>query len=612
MTKKSIRSFIFSVIAFSLLCPKMHAAPSMYTAASCNQSDVNAVINGPTHIAVDGDTIVIPAGSCTWGPTGGGITVSSGIGISIIGAGQGVTNITDDLTSPQASIFLLLPAVTSSLSRISGMTILGQTGLGAGALLSPFAVAGTCNSTTCAQLRIDHVTFDGSLQGTIQNSDTCIVTDNVFGVLDHNSISGTSGQLFEFVNYNNSAWDGIGAYGDNSWASRDSFGTAKALYLENNTFGTRVSPGETESSVNGGEGGGRIVARFNTCTSCATGMVNHGTESDGRPRGGRSVEYYGNTFTCSTGSSCEAVDLRSGVAIEFGNSFTASGGSWFNDYLSLVDYRANYSFSPWAVCDGTGPYDNNDGIIYDSGTFTGASASGVTATVSDTSKSWSSSQWIPTGAPYAIHDVTTNTGAQITANTSNTVSAAGWTAPPNFNAGDRYQILRASICIDQPSRSGGTLLSGLTPSPIGGIGESLDPSYEWDDSGFRPFFGNVSPSATNGGLRLIANRDWYTDNSNGAPQPQTSPTSPFNGTSGVGFGTLASRPSTCTVGTAYWATDQGTWNTSGQTYTGGYTQGELFICGGSGWPSAASYTPYTYPHPLTLDPPTNLMVTTVQ
>src|SRR5271170_8499710 len=37
-----------------------------YTAASCNWSDVNAVINGPTHAAAAGDTITIPAGTCTW------------------------------------------------------------------------------------------------------------------------------------------------------------------------------------------------------------------------------------------------------------------------------------------------------------------------------------------------------------------------------------------------------------------------------------------------------------------------------------------------------------------------------------------------------------------
>jgi hypothetical protein len=84
--------------------------------------------------------------------------------------------------------------------------------------------------------------------------------------------------------------------------------------------------------------------------------------------------------------------------------------------------------------------------------------------------------------------------------------------------------------------------------------------------------------------------------------------SPFNGTSGVGSGPLANRPSTCTVGVAYWATDQGSWNQSG---SGG--QGQLYKCAATNtW--SLYYVPYTYPHPLrqqggAIPPaPTNLIV----
>src|SRR5208282_1084888 len=53
------------------------------------------------------------------------------------------------------------------------------------------------------------------------------------------------------------------------------------------------------------------------------------------------------------------------------------------------------------------------------------------------------------------------------------------------------------------------------------------------------------------------------------------------------------RPTTCTAGVGYYATDQRSWNQSGNSFG----QGQLFVCGtGNTW--QAHYTPYCYPHPL--------------
>jgi hypothetical protein len=101
---------------------------------------------------------------------------------------------------------------------------------------------------------------------------------------------------------------------------------------------------------------------------------------------------------------------------------------------------------------------------------------------------------------------------------------------------------------------------------------------------------------------ILNNRDYYNAVSANA---QTTPTSPFNGTTGMGFGTLANRPTTCTTGpeaadagnggVGYWATDVGEWNSSNGTAP----DGQLYICSATNtW--SLYYKPYTYPHPLQL------------
>jgi hypothetical protein len=574
---------------------------SVIQAASCQQIDVNAVINGPRHTAVNGDTIQIPAGFCTWNSS----VAISGVGFTIIGAGTpnttprqigagtSSTTLIDNASGP---LFRVIGITSGQTMRISLLNVQPVAGAGGNSIASGFTFVGTCTTSGCPNIRVDNVTFPVSWDGPLSGG--LIIANDVFGVLDHNTASGTGGVGPPLVQLAYAAWQGVGANGDNSFASPDTYGTSQVLYLENNLlFGVRGTENDVGDS---GLGGNRAVCRYNTFNPQAgSGLcASHGTSWLGRPRGQRQVEVYRNTVSCPL---CDAgTPISSGTGLVFENGWT---GSW-NKLVTLDVPRDWHSIAPWNYCDGAQPYDTNDGTIYASGTVT----TGGTTSLSDSSKSWTTNQWagsaVTNGIPYSIHDVTQNVGSDILSNTATQYTVNGGAAYFTGNAGDSYQILRAKVCIDQPGRSGGTLYSGTTPSPSSAANQTLDPVYEWGDTS-----GNGATPIQSASVRLLANRDFYNENANQAAQ--SSPSSPFTGNPstgpGVGHGTLANRPTTCALGAAYWATDQGNWNQSG---SGG--QGELFKCTATNtW--AMTYEPYTYPHPLTaggtsasVNPPTGL------
>jgi hypothetical protein len=261
------------------------------------------------------------------------------------------------------------------------------------------------------------------------------------------------------------------------------------------------------------------------------------------------------------------------------------------------------SGQPWKKGD---TYYISGTTLYYKGTIETVTITGGALIVTDRdSPGWTTNQWWDNGDTYSLVDTTqlpsgyfSDVGYEITDNGSNTITST-WYGYNNKNqitpaAGDGYVILRASVCMDQATRGAGVLLSspgfGTPVSPLGPVNQTIHPLYEWmDTTNFPPPYGVVAPGTN----KLIANRDWYNESVN--QSAQTSSTSPFSGTlsPAVGHGTLANRPSTCTQGAAYWATDQSSWNQSGN----GFGQGELFVCTAPDtW--ALKYRPFTYPHPL--------------
>jgi hypothetical protein len=143
----------------------------------------------------------------------------------------------------------------------------------------------------------------------------------------------------------------------------------------------------------------------------------------------------------------------------------------------------------------------------------------------------------------------------------------GWDM--NFSGQGGYR------CMDQPGAGQGSYISGDYPSPPHSLNQALEPYYTWANR----LNGAVSVPVVAKG-NIAANRDYYQENTS------------FDGSSGVGVGPLASRPSGCTTGVGYWATDQGEWDS---THAG--PDGQLYKCvGTNSW--SLFYKPYQYPHPL--------------
>jgi len=643
---------LFAILLLASAAPCIFAQAT-YTAASCNYNDVNACINSGsgtcspgTHTAVNGDVIQLPACTGVTWTNSQNIKIPSGVGITITGSGtpnsatstyapsSSCTNTQITWTIGTNSMFSFSPTSSSSLVRVSCMEI-DTTGTTSTSVY-PIWIGGTCGASTCPQARLDNLTVPTGSTCHVSDSSFAGV-DNMWGVADHNSIgdvqSGCNG--WDFVNVTDSSWinPGSSTWGDNSWASADTFGTNEQFYVENNTFNYAFG---TDVDYSHG-GGGRFTCRFNVFNSVteAGACTNHGSESTGRPRGGRQEEAYENSLTCTnTSQGCAAgFGNRSGVEYVWGNNFTAQSGAWFNFDAYVVDYRTfagvGTQFGYWGECNGAGNYDTNDSTTFYTGTVTPTTGTIFTDTAQTWTSTFGSSNWAQiaaaAGTPYSVIDTTQGFGAQIQSVSGNNLlftSGSGastvgmwpvcnWASQSlcTFNGGDTYVIKRATVCLDQPTRSGGTLLSGNPATPTTANGQTLDPDYVWGNSNSGSLSGAPMGSQISS---LIRNRDFFYENTNQAAQ--TNSTSPFDGTTtiGVGHGTLANRPATCTAGVAYFASDQGSWNQSGGSNPMSYSgQGELFICTATNtWTLA--YTPYTYPHPLTgtggtaPNPPTSL------
>lgn len=449
------------------------------------------------------------------------------------------TVITDNYGSNNPNL-VITTGSASSYFRFAGMTF--QAGTGSIKYHGFVQFMGTSQN-----LRIDHNHFDLAAHGSTNSSYATWINGWQYGVYDHNifDLIG-SGQGMEVEH------DAYGGYtdGNGAWADTTGLGSNRFIFIENNTFNSKN--GANSGYADDCYVGGRSVLRFNTFNSV---MVQTHPTTGADTRGCRAQEVYDNTWNNINGSAPNYTTFfwDSGTGVVWGNSSNGVNTQFISLYS---DRSSNQDHSETPCISGT-----------------------------NCSNSWG----------YC----------------GTTFNGLGSTWDQNSKASTGYK------CLDEPGTGMSDLLQGYFPNKCDVTSgqcakgnyngtwpnQLLEPIYEWADAYISyPGYGcGGNPSqlvCLNSAGGLAQNQDWYNyaQTWNGSAFTGTA----FNGTVGTGSGTLASRPSTCAQGVAFWATDQGAWNTTNtpSPVTAAGTQGELFTCTAPNtW--TVYYTPYTYPHPLT-------------
>jgi hypothetical protein len=511
-------------------------------AASCNLSDVQKALNSVNQATA---TVVIPSGSCSWSSALSYTVPSSVTSLTVQGqtvvdctgtAGTSTFNCTATdntvlVDSYNASNQPILKVITGGPSTAFRITGLTFQG-GTIAYSKPDGYITFGGSTQ--NLRIDHIHMNNfTYSPQVSNGGLTIYT-MLNGVLDHD--------LFQMYSEGNAirVYSGSGDYGDSSWAQPSQWGTSNFIYAENDYF--------FRGAANDCNEGGRMVIRYSTILDNPYAPGDEGLwqghqigQGVQRFRGCRAMEVYHNYIYNPGTSNAFGVAGGAGTALVWANNIT--------NYNFDLNFQNDRTLAGNA-CGGGGPpacTNPPNGIGY-----CGNGSNG-------TASPWDGNSNIMTGYP----------------------------------------------CIDQIGRGQGDLVNGqyfpgMANTANGCPGSSVcnawphqmrEPWYVWNEQMTNAM--NTYTNVATNGVQMMPNRDFYINTL--GQTAQTNGTTPFNGTSGIGWGTRANRPTTCTAGPGG-TYDQSPTGSYGVGYFGTDTN-TLYVCTSTNtW--TAIYTPYTYPHPL--------------
>ena len=351
------------------------------------------------------------------------------------------------------------------------------------------------------------------------------------------------------------------------WAQPQTMGgTDEIIYVEGNTFLSERELGGNAIDTNCG---GRYVFRYNTITTAVTatssnaGQYIEAHSIQAMNRATQRWEIYNNVLDNQGGQTYYPFRLRGGTGVAANNHIL---GKWTNFGIALDNVRSYADYS--------GTHNGGNGLSF----------------LSNSSASFASMYFVGS----LVKNTTAGSECISTSGTATTMSCVltGGTRQL-WNNGDAYRITRPALaairpcdglsewdgnedetgwpCRDQIGRGHDAVQ--WSHNPAGTYDQPLMPAYAWNnkrtDGTTEVPFHVINDSQRH----IKPNRDYYDY------------TDAFDGTTGVGRGTLSSRPASCTVNTAYFAVDEG-------------NLGTLYKCTAQNtW--TAYFEPAPCPHPLT-------------
>ncbi len=532
-----IKRFIWTTLLAVAFLSEVNA--KTITCPTCSQSDFEYAVYNSN--AAAGDTIVLPAGSATWGNSqraNSGVIYLTTSNITVQGQGDSTVITLDDSGATYANgVIAVWGAVTFQNIKIIGSSVNPVTA---------FQVA--ANGTFAGGFRLTNITYVG---GTAQGYFAYIGSGVNYGLIDNCRITGNSGST-ELI---------FGRGPTNAWQQPNTLGGANNIFIEDCTFNNLGYVCDANSNAH-------FVVRYNTING-QNKVDGHGLASNTPARSFRNMEVYGNHWT-DTAASSTAIELRGGTSMVFDNVSDNPNGS-ASDWFLLTEYAYQ------AIWPNFGTWISNVSVGNPT-TITTFGPHGL-------------------GTGWNVLIIGNKTTPAISLATTNIVvtSPTTFTAPINVTAGGDQSntgsiVERYMTAFDYPIAD--QVGVGMDPKSAASepayVWNNLKQGVPWPRNFWNPAAGAISlyqaqtgkPSATFGESDVIkSNRDFYAD-------------AGFDTNTGVSRGTTsqmnALKPPV--AGYGFWVTDQGNWKSGAVG-----TSGQLYVWNGSGW--VLKYTPYTYPHP---------------